>query len=189
MRFQASCTLSQVPRRNGPPSPRICGRASSRRFLSMLSGLGAPLGGLCSARALTTAEARQRSTLMMRQLVLQRQLASAGVENSLRLSLTRSRRFKADPIEEEELSWPDLRLPFPCSGPRGAYWCGSFRALGCPFAWLRGRAGSNAPNIAREPPCIPGRGQQRPATCVVPDRPAVWHGCQSEASWVGYPTA
>lgn len=126
MRFQASCTLSQVPRRNGPPPPpQICERASSRRFLSMPFGLGAPLAGLSSARALTAAEARQRSTFMMRRLVLQRQLLRAGVESSPRISLASSSR---------STSRPELRLSFPCSGPRGPYWSGSFRAVGCPFA-------------------------------------------------------
>lgn len=118
----------------GPPPPQICGRASSRRFLSMLSGSGAPLGRLSPARALTAVEARERSIFVMRQLVLQRQLLYAGVERSLRLSLTSSRRFKTDPIEEE-LSRPELRLHLPCSGPRGPYWYGSFRAVGCPIAW------------------------------------------------------
>lgn len=108
---------------NCPLPPQICGRASSRRFqsmLSMLSGLGAPLGRLSSARALTAAEAPQRNTFTMRQLVLQRQLPHAGAESSLRLPLTRCRRFKDDPVEEE-CPKPKLRLPFPCSGPRGAY--------------------------------------------------------------------
>lgn len=100
----------------GPPPPQICGRASSRRFLSMLSGSGAPLGRLSPARALTAVEARERSIFVMRQLVLQRQLLYAGVEHSLRLSLTSSRRFKTDPIEEE-LSRPELRLHLPLQWP------------------------------------------------------------------------
>lgn len=115
MRFQASCALSQVPRRNAPP-PQICERANSRRFLSMVSGLGAPLGGLSSARALTAAEARRRSTFTMRQLVLQRRLLCAGVESPPRLVLTRSRGFEAAPTKELP-SRSELRLPFPLQWP------------------------------------------------------------------------
>lgn len=53
---------------------------------------------------------------MMRQLVLQRRLLCAGVQSSLRLLLTRSRGFEADPTKEL-LSRPELRLPFPLQWP------------------------------------------------------------------------
>lgn len=133
MRFQASCTLSQVPRRNGPLPPRSANEPAVGVSCLCCLAWVAPLAGLSSARALTAAEARQRSTSMMRRLVLQRQLLRAGAESSPRLSLASSRGSTADPIKEE-LSRPELRLSFPCSGPRRPYWSGSFRAVGCPFA-------------------------------------------------------
>lgn len=49
---------------------------------------------------------------MMRQLAPQRQLLYAGVERSLRVSLTKTREIQADPIEDL-LSRSELRLPLP----------------------------------------------------------------------------